>query len=101
LWVKPLALYDSSSLQLIGINKEDPLFPLLNDLEDVEVHMPGAVAALHHWLRHYKMPTLNEFAFGGMAQSRKFAEELVEETHEEWEKLVGERGSRAVVGKHE
>ena len=97
-----LGMIDSGETdwKLIGINISDPLAPLLNDIDDVKVHMPGAVEALHHWLRHYKMPTLNEFAFGGEARQRAYAEKLIEETHGEWVKLTEERGSRAVVDKH-
>jgi len=75
--------------------------PLLTDIEDVEVHLPGAVEALHRWLKLYKTPLVNEFAFEGKAKGRKFAEALVEETHEDWERLVGERGLTATVSKEE
>lgn len=86
-------------LQLIAINVEDPLAPLLHDIDDLEAHMPGAVPALHHWLRHYKQPLLNEFAYGGAAKGRGFAETLIEETHEAWERLVAVRGHGATVSK--
>lgn len=88
-----------ASPQLIAINVEDPLATLLNDIDDVFVHMPGAVEALHHWLRHYKTPVLNEFGYDGVPQNRAFSEALIEETHEAWEKLIVERGSAATVAK--
>lgn len=86
-------------MQLIAINVEDPLAPLLNDIEDLNVHMPGAAESLHHWLKHYKTPVLNEFAFDGVTQNRAFAETVIDETHHEWKRLIEERGSAAVVPK--
>lgn len=73
-----LGLIDSNETdwKLIAINTEDPLAALLHDIEDVEVHCPGAVAALHHWLRHYKAPLINEFAYEGAAKGRCVAERV-------------------------
>lgn len=84
--------------QLIAINIEDPLAPMLHDIEDVEVHLPGTVDALHTWLKLYKSRDgiINRFAFEGKPQGRKFAEELVEETHEDWLALVEEVS--AIIG---
>lgn len=89
------------ALQLISINTEDPLAPLLNDLDDLEVHLPGTVESLHRWLRLYKSKDgiINEFGFEGKAQGRKFSEELIEETHEDWRALVEARGGKATVSK--
>lgn len=39
----------------IGINAEDPAAELLNDIDDLDVHMPGAAEALHRWLKYYKV----------------------------------------------
>lgn len=88
-----LAMIDSGETdwKLICINVEDPLAHLLHDIEDVYVHMPGAVEAFHHWMKHYKTPSINEFAFEGKCQPRKFAESILEETHVDWVKLVEER----------
>ena len=71
---------------------------LLNDVDDINVHMPGAVDALHRWLKYYKAPVINTFAFDGVAQNRAFAEGIVEETHMQWEKLVEARGKAPVLG---
>lgn len=61
--------------------------------------MPGAIEALTTWLRNYKDPLVNEFSHGGKAQNAAFAKRLIAETHEEWEKLIHERGARAVVSR--
>ena len=60
----------------------------LNDVEDVDLHMPGAINALRTWLRLYKLPVVNSFVFDGEARDRAFAEGLVEETHGHWQSLV-------------
>lgn len=88
-----LAMIDSGETdwKLVCINVEDPLAKHMHDIDDVKVQMPGAVEALHHWLKYYKSPDINEFGFEGKAQNRHFAEEVLEETHVEWKKLVEER----------
>jgi inorganic pyrophosphatase len=97
-----LAMIDSGETdwKLIAINCEDPYADMLNDVDDVDVHMPGATTALHRWLRFYKTPTINEFGFNGRYQNRAFAESIVEETHHQWEKLVEERGKAPVLAPH-
>lgn len=53
--------------------------------------MPGFLAATVQWFRIYKIPDgkpPNEFAFNAEAKSRSFALEVIEETHEQWKKLV-------------
>lgn len=81
------------------MSAEDPLAPQLNDIDDVRVHMPGAIEAVHKWLKYYKTPVVNEFAYGGAAQPRVFAERLIEETHEAWQALIEARGAGATVSK--
>ena len=59
--------------------------------------MPGAVEALHRWLKYYKLPVVNTFGFDGRPQNREFAEGIVEETHEQWRHLVEARGKAPVL----
>jgi inorganic pyrophosphatase len=85
--------------KVIGISVEDPLAPLLNDVDDLEVHVPGLVEALHRWLQLYKSPVINTFAFDGKAQGREYATELVRETHGAWQRLMSEaEGGKADGG---
>ena len=74
--------------KVIGISAEDPMAPMLDDIADVQVHMPGAIEALHRWLRFYKAPVINEFAFGGAPRGAAYAVRIIEETHALWQKLV-------------
>lgn len=85
--------------QVIAINVQDPLASLLNDIDDVQVHLPGCLEAIHRWLKLYKSPAVNTFAFGGKAQDRKFAIAIIEETHKEWRQLIEDRGKSATVAK--
>jgi inorganic pyrophosphatase len=78
--------------KVIGISAEDPLAPLLNDLDDINVHLPGVVDALRNWLRVYKMPVVNTFLFDGAARDAAFATETIEQTHRQWVDLVEGRG---------
>ena len=95
-----LAMIDAGETdwKLIAINCEDPLADVLNDIDDVFVHMPGCVEALHRWLKYYKSPVINTFGFGGAAQSREFAESLIDETHRQWEELLLQRGKAPLCG---
>ena len=74
--------------KLVAVSAEDPLASVLNDLSDVNTHMPGAIDALRTWLRLYKLPVVNSFVFDGAARDRAFALALVEETHGYWQALV-------------
>ena len=86
-------------VQVIAINVQDPLASLLNDIDDVQVHLPGCLDAIHRWLKLYKSPALNSFAFDGKPQDRKFAISIIEETHKEWKLLIDDRGKSATVAK--
>ncbi|VDM02455.1 unnamed protein product [Schistocephalus solidus] len=68
-------------------------YPLLH-IDDVEKHMPGFLQATREWFRNYKVPTgkpKNEFAFDGNFKNREFALKIVNQTHEQWKKLVTEK----------
>lgn len=61
------------------------------DIGDVEKHMPGFLSATIEWFRIYKIPDgkpANQFAFDGEAKPRNFALEVIEETHEQWKKMI-------------
>lgn len=77
--------------KVIAIDINDPLAPTLNDIEDVEKHLPGLLRATNEWFRIYKIPDgkpENNFAFAGEAKNKKYATEIVLETHEAWKKLI-------------
>jgi inorganic pyrophosphatase len=77
--------------KIMAIDVSDPMADVLNDIEDVEKHMPGYLRATRDWFRRYKMPTgkpPNEFAFNGEFKDKKFSLELIAETHNQWKALV-------------
>jgi len=89
-----MALLDEGETdwKVIVIDVNDPLAPRLNDIEDVERHLPGLIRATNEWFRIYKIPDgkpENVFAFSGEAKSKKYAVEIIHETNEAWKKLVG------------
>ncbi|KAF0720567.1 Aste57867_207 [Aphanomyces stellatus] len=94
-----LALIDDNETdwKVLAINVEDAYASKINDVADIEAHMPGCISAIHDWLRDYKMPHINVFAYDGKCMNRDFAESVVAETHEFWKLLVEERGGQATV----
>ncbi|KAG0212216.1 Inorganic pyrophosphatase [Mortierella sp. NVP41] len=96
-----MALLDEGETdwKVIVIDVTDPLASKLNDIEDVERHLPGFIRATNEWFRIYKIPDgkpENQFAFSGEAKNKKYALDVVKETHEAWERLIkGEIPSKA------
>jgi len=91
-----MALIDEGETdwKVLAIDVTDPMADKLNDIDDVRKLMPGLVEATHDWFKVYKMPTgkpANQFAFEGQAKDKKFATEVVLQTHEQWKKLVLEK----------
>ncbi|CAO3687592.1 unnamed protein product [Umbelopsis vinacea] len=88
-----MALLDEGETdwKLIVIDVNDPLAPKLNDIEDVEKHLPGLVRATNEWFRIYKIPDgkpENVFAFSGEAKNKKYATDIIHETHEAWKSMI-------------
>lgn len=72
-----MALLDEEETdwKIIVIDINDPLAPKLNDVEDVERHLPGLLRATNEWFRIYKIPDgkpENQFAFSGECKNKKF-----------------------------
>jgi len=88
-----LALVDDGECdwKLILLKKDDLLSQFVNSLEDLERYQPGSIRAIREYLRIYKVCTgkpENEFGYKGECKDEKFAHNVIEETHEYWEKLV-------------
>lgn len=88
-----MALLDEGETdwKVIVIDVNDPLAPKLNDIEDVERHLPGLIRATNEWFRIYKIPDgkpENQFAFSGEAKNRAYALEVIHECHEAWHRLI-------------
>ncbi|KAG7192958.1 Inorganic pyrophosphatase [Scheffersomyces spartinae] len=88
-----MALLDEGETdwKVIVIDVNDPLAPKLNDIEDVDTHLPGLLRATNEWFRIYKIPDgkpENQFAFSGECKNKKYAEAIITECAEAWEKLI-------------
>ncbi|QPH00776.1 Inorganic pyrophosphatase [Epichloe festucae Fl1] len=88
-----MALLDEEETdwKVIVIDVNDPLAPKLNDIEDVERHLPGLLRATNEWFRIYKIPDgkpENQFAFTGECKNREYAMDVVRECSEAWERLI-------------
>ena len=57
-----MALLDEGETdwKVIVVDVQDPLAPKLNDIEDVERHLPGLIRATNEWFRYI---TSLEFLF--------------------------------------
>jgi len=88
-----MALLDEEETdwKVIVIDEKDPLAPKLNDIEDVERHLPGLLRATNEWFRIYKIPDgkpENQFAFSGECKNKKYAMDVIRECAEAWDKLI-------------
>jgi len=88
-----IALLDEGETdwKLISINTNDPLAPQLNDIVDVDKHLPGLLSATSEWFRIYKIPSgkpANTFAFNGQFKDRAFAHQIIEQTNGFWKTLI-------------
>lgn len=88
-----MALIDDGETdwKLLVIKADDPLASSLNDVKDIELHMPGLIKATHEWFKIYKIPDgkpPNVFAFDGQAKGVEFAKKIIQETHEQWKELI-------------
>ena len=88
-----MALLDEEETdwKVIVIDINDPLAPKLNDIEDVERHLPGLLRATNEWFRIYKIPDgkpENQFAFTGECKNKKYAEDVIHECAEAWDRLI-------------
>ncbi len=88
-----MALLDEEETdwKVIVIDVNDPLAPKLNDVEDVERHLPGLLRATNEWFRIYKIPDgkpENQFAFTGECKNKAYAMDVIHECAEAWEKLI-------------
>ncbi|KAI0204738.1 inorganic pyrophosphatase [Astrocystis sublimbata] len=88
-----MALLDEEETdwKVIVVDVNDPLAPKLNDVEDVERHLPGLLRATNEWFRIYKIPDgkpENQFAFTGECKNKDYANDVITECAEAWEKLI-------------
>ncbi|XP_065826213.1 uncharacterized protein [Oscarella lobularis] len=91
-----MALIDEGETdwKIIAVDVTDPQADKMNDIGDVDVVMPGLIAAIREWFKIYKMPAgnpPNAFAFDGAAKERGFACSIIEACHEQWKQLIAKK----------
>jgi len=77
--------------KVLALACDDDKAANVNDLNDLDAHMPGVTSALTHWLRMYKTADgkkENRFGCGGHPQGAAFATKVVEECHIHWRELM-------------
>ncbi|TQS31561.1 hypothetical protein Golomagni_08150, partial [Golovinomyces magnicellulatus] len=82
---------DETDWKVIVIDINDPLASKLNDVEDVERHLPGLLRATNEWFRIYKIPDgkpENQFAFTGECKNKAYAMDVIRECGEAWDRLI-------------
>merc|ERR1712045_2922 len=85
--------------KIMAIDVEDELASKLNDIEDVETHLPGLLAATVEWFKIYKMPDgkpPNEFAFDAKPKNKDFALDIIKSLNDQWKALMSGEGSDGV-----
>jgi len=92
------ALVDEGELdwKVIAIDVNDPKAASLNDVGEVEKHMPGTLGAVQEWYRVYKVAEgkqKNAYAFDDKALDRAFTLSVLQHGHESWRKLFTARSS--------
>jgi nucleosome-remodeling factor subunit len=88
-----LAMIDEGETdwKILAIDVEDEMADKVNDVEDIETHMPGLLAATVEWFKIYKMPDgkpPNQFAFDAQPKNRTFALDIIKTLNEQWKNLM-------------
>lgn len=98
---------DETDWKVLTIAMDDDKAVNIQDLVDLDAHMPGVTASLTHWLRMYKTAEgkgENRFGYGGKPQGKAVATRVVEECHEAWRQLLAEKqasgGMKKVASGH-
>ncbi|CAE7556462.1 PPA6 [Symbiodinium pilosum] len=93
---------DETDWKVLTIAMDDDRSQNVNDLNDIDAHMPGCTQALTDWLRMYKTAEgkkENKFGCGGKPQGAAFARKVVDECHEAWRKLLAAADEKGKVKK--
>lgn len=87
------AMIDEGELdwKIICIRIDDPLADKLNDISDVDRELPGMLEGIMTWFKYYKQKgegkPPNDYAYDSKALDAAFAERVVAETHEFYQRL--------------
>eukprot|EP01116_Phalansterium_solitarium_P003788 TRINITY_DN1460_c0_g1_i1.p1 TRINITY_DN1460_c0_g1~~TRINITY_DN1460_c0_g1_i1.p1 ORF type:complete len:294 (-),score=55.10 TRINITY_DN1460_c0_g1_i1:126-908(-) len=85
--------------KILVIDENDPVADKVNDLADIETHLPGRLKEAFEFLRDYKIPDgkpANKFAYDNAPRDKAFALNIIHETYEEWKQAAN--GAEAPKG---
>jgi len=96
-----LAMIDDGETdwKVIAIDVKDPEASKYNDIGDVEKHKPGYLNDTREWFRIYKVPDgkpFNTFALDEQFMDKRYAEEVITETHGFWTDLIANKATNKV-----
>lgn len=77
--------------KVITIDAEDKWAPFLNNIDDVEEHLPGTLDAIREWFRTYKIPDgkpPNVFGLDEKFMDKSYALEIIKECNHAWKELI-------------
>ena len=83
--------------KLICIAEGDPLFDLLNNIEDVEKKCEGTINGIREWFRWYKTPDMkdkNIFGFDEKCLGPEKAWQVIDHVHNDWKDLMAGRAGK-------
>jgi len=86
--------------KVVVIDAEDKWAPFLNDVQDVELQMPGMLSAIREWYRTYKIPDgkpPNVFGLQEQFMNRVYAMQVIQECHHAWEALISGEKERQIA----
>ncbi|KAJ2163049.1 Inorganic pyrophosphatase [Coemansia sp. RSA 552] len=97
-----LALVDDAETdwKVLAIRSDDPMAPMLDDIADLDRHMPGLVTATVDWFTKYKVPDgkpRNGWAFDGSPKDAAYAHQVIAKAHASWQKLLREPQSKLAL----
>lgn len=90
--------------KVVVIDAEDKWAPFLNNIEDVEEHLPGQLTAIREWFRTYKIPDgkpPNVFGLDEKFMDKCYAKEIILECHFAWNSLISGEKQREIEGDEE
>ncbi|KAJ1887929.1 inorganic diphosphatase activity protein [Kickxella alabastrina] len=83
--------------KVFAIRSDDPLADRVRDIDGLEKHMPGLIAATVDWFTKYKVPDgkpLNAWAFNAKPKDAAYAHQVIADTHDAWKRLVHSQQSK-------
>ncbi|KAJ3498096.1 hypothetical protein NLG97_g1388 [Lecanicillium saksenae] len=82
---------DQTDWKVVVIDVNDLFATKLNDIEDVERHLPGLLRATNEWFRVHEIPDgkpEKQFAFTGEGKNERYTMDMIKECHDSWRRLI-------------